>query len=105
MQRISLFFIPIKTDGGLLPHLTYSETYWGEHTTSVNGKGKEITDADLIKIGTDAGIKKADCIDMVDSIRKQTKHLVDMVQECQNQKSNLSLEGKMADLKDSLDEP
>lgn len=85
--------------------LTYSETYWGEHTTSVNGKGKGIADADLIKVGTNAGIKKTNCTDMVDSIRKQTRDLIDMLQECQNQKSDLSLEEKIEDLQDSLDEP
>jgi serine/threonine-protein kinase HipA len=63
------------------------ETYWGEHTTSVNGKGKRIADADLIKVGMDAGIKKTNCTDMIDSIRKQTRDLIDMRQECQNQKN------------------
>ena len=32
--------------------LTYSRTYYNEHTTSVNGKGKDITDEDLLKVGT-----------------------------------------------------
>ena len=85
--------------------LTYSETYWGEHTTSINGKGKEIADADLVKIGTDAGMKKSDCADILDGIRKQTGELAGMLQEYQNQKNNLSLEEKLADLQDSLDEP
>ena len=35
--------------------LTYSDTYWGEHTTSVSGIGKDITIADLVKVGTVAG--------------------------------------------------
>ena len=85
--------------------LTYSETYWGEHTTSINGKGKEIADADLVKIGTDAGMKKSDCADILDGIRKQTGELAGMLREYQNQKNNLSLEEKLADLQDSLDEP
>lgn len=30
--------------------LTYSNTYYGEHTTSVNGKGKNITDEDILEV-------------------------------------------------------
>ena len=41
--------------------LTYSDTYWGEQTTSVKGKGKNITEEDLVKVGTDAGIPKKQC--------------------------------------------
>ena len=41
--------------------LTYSDTYWGEQTTSVKGKGKNITEEDLVKVGTDAGIPKSRC--------------------------------------------
>ena len=41
--------------------LTYSDTYWGEHTTSVGGKGKDITKKDLIKLGVGAGLSAAYC--------------------------------------------
>ena len=49
--------------------LTYSDTYWGEQTTSVNGKGKGISDKDLVKVGTDAGLKKSFCVDRLKEIR------------------------------------
>ena len=56
--------------------LTYSETYWGEHTTSVNGKGKEISEEDLIKVGTDAGLKKEYCKETLEMIRTKTASLL-----------------------------
>ncbi len=51
--------------------LTYSDTYWGEQTTSVRGKGKDISEEDLVKVGTDAGLAKALCLDIVNEIRKK----------------------------------
>ena len=44
--------------------LTYSNTYYGEQTTTVNGKGKDIAKEDLLIIGRQAGInaKKAKSI-------------------------------------------
>ncbi len=50
--------------------LTYSDTYFGEHTTSVNGKAKDITDEDLIKVGTDAGLSKKKCTETLEEIKK-----------------------------------
>ncbi len=41
--------------------LTYSDTYWGEHTTSVGGKGKNITIKDLTNIGVGAGLTSEYC--------------------------------------------
>lgn len=38
--------------------MTFSQTYYGEHTTSINGKGKDITDEDLINVGLRAGLKE-----------------------------------------------
>lgn len=32
--------------------ITPGKTYYGEHTTSVNGKGKGITDEDMLKVAT-----------------------------------------------------
>ncbi|MBE5847954.1 MAG: type II toxin-antitoxin system HipA family toxin [Lachnospiraceae bacterium] len=55
--------------------LTYSDTYWGEQTTSVNGKGKSISDGDLIKTGTDAGIPKSRCLSILEEIREKVKTL------------------------------
>ncbi len=55
--------------------LTYSDTYWGEHTTSVNGKGKNISDEDLISIGVASGIKEQLCKEQIHTIREHTKDL------------------------------
>ena len=55
--------------------LTYSDTYWGEHTTSVNGKGKAITKEDMLKLGMDAGLSEDFCADCYDEINTKTKVL------------------------------
>ena len=66
-------------DGGwrLAPayDLTYSDTYWGEHTTSVCGKGKDITEKDLIKVGTDAGLSTSLCIESLSEIQDKISSL------------------------------
>lgn len=41
----------------------------GEHATSVNGKGKNITVADLVSVGVKAGISRKRCIAIADEIR------------------------------------
>lgn len=48
--------------------LTYSDTYWGEQTTSVCGKGKDISEKELIKVGTEAGLTKASCMEYLNQI-------------------------------------
>ena len=55
--------------------LTYSTTYYGEQTTSVNGKGKNITDSDMISVGINAGLSKAFCEKSIQEIRKETASL------------------------------
>ncbi len=46
--------------------MTFSNTYYNEHTTSVNGKGKNIEDIDLITVGKKIGLND---IFMEDSIK------------------------------------
>ena len=55
--------------------LTYSETYWGEQTTSVGGKGKGIVEKDLVKVGIDAGLSKTLCLKILHEIQDKTKML------------------------------
>ena len=55
--------------------LTYSATYWGEQTTSVGGKGKDISEKDLIKVGTDAGLSKSLCKKILNEIQDKTEVL------------------------------
>lgn len=50
--------------------LTYSNTYFGEHTTSINGNGKNPTEEDLIYVGTKAGLNKTTCIKEISKIRE-----------------------------------
>lgn len=49
--------------------ITYSNTYYGEHTTSVDGNGKNPGEKELMNVGTGAGIKKSLCEDIIDEIR------------------------------------
>ena len=41
--------------------LTYSTTYYGEHTTAVAGNGKNPGSKELIFVGTQAGLSKEKC--------------------------------------------
>lgn len=54
--------------------LTYSTTYFGEHTTSVNGKGKDINDEDLVKIGVDSGLSMDYCLSSLEKIKSITQN-------------------------------
>lgn len=55
--------------------ITYSTTYYGEHTTSVNGKGKEISDDDFIIIGTQAGLSGKYCEETISNIKNNISEL------------------------------
>ena len=48
--------------------LTYSSTYYGEHTTSVNGNGRNPSKEDLLSVGVKAGMNKKFCMDIVDCV-------------------------------------
>ena len=51
-KNFSFIYDDLKKTYRLAPayDLTPGKTYYGEHTTSVNGKGKNITDEDMIKV-------------------------------------------------------
>ena len=55
--------------------ITYSNTYYGEQTTTVNGKGKDITENDMITVGIKAGLSKKFCIDVLDTIKESIRPL------------------------------
>lgn len=55
--------------------LTYSDTYWGEQTTSVNGKGKDITKKDLLAVGMEAGLSQRFCNQCVHEIFEKVQSL------------------------------
>ncbi|MCH9276353.1 type II toxin-antitoxin system HipA family toxin [Bifidobacterium amazonense] len=45
----------------------------GEHTTSVNGKGRDITIADMTGIGVKAGIARSRCVSIAEGIRDRVQ--------------------------------
>jgi len=55
--------------------LTYSISGYGEHTTTINNKGKNILDGDLLEVGIKAGLKKKDCLDDIKLIKEKVKVL------------------------------
>ena len=57
--------------------MTYSNTYYMEHTTSINGKGKNILDSDLINVGLKAGLK-------IDYMENEIKNIKDVVNKLLN---------------------
>jgi serine/threonine-protein kinase HipA len=48
--------------------LTYSNTYYGEHTTSVDGNGRNPGETELLNVGMKAGMKKSVCSDIIHQI-------------------------------------
>lgn len=55
--------------------LTYSTTYYGEHTTSINGRGKSISDNDMYNVGIKAGMTIMKCKDILNEIKNETRSL------------------------------
>lgn len=49
--------------------LTYSSTYYGEHTTTVDGNGKNPTSKELIAVGVTAGMHKKRCLQIAEEIK------------------------------------
>lgn len=50
--------------------LTYSNTYYGEHTTSVNGNGKNPDKQDLLVVGLAGGMPKKICLSIIEEIEQ-----------------------------------
>lgn len=50
--------------------LTYSNTYYGEHTTTVDGEGAKPQEKDLLQVGLQAGLGKVKCQKMISEIRE-----------------------------------
>lgn len=53
--------------------LTYSTTYYGEHTTSINGNGANPSKNDLLQVGLKAGMNKQTCVQIIDEIETIVK--------------------------------
>ena len=81
--------------------LTYSDTYWGEHTTSVHGKGKDITDDDLIYVGVTSGINEKFCKEHIYMIRENTQGLSKYINLTYPGRKSLSIQERVLDLNNS----
>ena len=58
--------------------LTYSNTYYGEHTTTVDGNGRNPGKKELLAVGTMAGIKKELCMDIITEIKSCVNGMLGM---------------------------
>ena len=58
--------------------LTYSNTYYGEHTTTVDGNGRNPEKKELLAVGTMAGMKKELCMDIITEIKSCVNEMLGM---------------------------
>lgn len=56
--------------------LTYSSTYYGEHTTTVDGNGRNPERKEILTVGITAGMKKEVCVDIMDQIEKCVRDML-----------------------------
>ncbi len=82
--------------------ITYSTTYYGEQTTSVNNKGRKISDSDLHTIGIKAGLSKAYVVEELENIKENIKELDKyIVNTTKRESSKVPIEERINELKDS----
>lgn len=69
-KNFSFLFDEIEDRWRLAPayDLTYSNTYYGEHTTSVAGNGKDPGVDEILAVGTGAGLSKKKCRELYDRV-------------------------------------
>ena len=53
--------------------LTYSNTYYGEHTTAVDGNGRNPGEKEILAVGIAAGMNKEKCLDIMKGIEANVK--------------------------------
>ena len=58
--------------------LTYSNTYYGEHTTTVDGNGRNPGKKELLAVGTMAGMEKELCMDIITEIKSCVNEMLGM---------------------------
>ena len=56
--------------------LTYSNTYYGEHTTTVDGNGRNPGRKELLAVGIAAGMKKEICVESMNMIEKCVENML-----------------------------
>ena len=54
--------------------LTYSNTYYGEHTTTVDGNGRNPGEKEILAVGVAAGMERTEC-----------KRIMNQIKDCVNQ--------------------
>ena len=71
-KNFSFLFDETKSRWTLSPayDLTYSNSVNGEHATTINGNGRNPSEEDLIKVGTDSGLDRAWCRDTLETIKE-----------------------------------
>lgn len=57
--------------------LTYSATYYGEHTTTIAGNGRNPSEKELIEVGTGAGLEEEFC-------RETARNMYEVINETLN---------------------
>ena len=56
--------------------LTYSNTYYGEHTTSVDGNGRNPGKKEIMAVGIRAGLAKEKCMEIMEQIEVNVKKML-----------------------------
>lgn len=56
--------------------MTYSTTYYGEHTTTVNGNGIAPSTQDMLEVGIQAGLSKRKCKNIIEEIETCVKDML-----------------------------
>lgn len=56
--------------------ITYSNTYYGEHTTTVDGNGKNPGEKEILAVGMAAGMQKIKCIEIMNQVESCVKDML-----------------------------
>jgi serine/threonine-protein kinase HipA len=59
--------------------LTHSSTFYGQHTTSVDGNGKDPGDKELLQVGIVAGMNKKLCTSIIEEIKEKVSQQLNHV--------------------------
>lgn len=77
-KNFTYLYDEIKDSWRLSPayDLTYSSTYYGEHTTAVDGNGRNPGRKELLAVGVAAGLEKERCIAIIDTIEMTVSEML-----------------------------
>ena len=69
-KNFSFLYDESKEEWKLSPayDLTYSTTYYGEHTTTVDGEGANPGRKELMAVGLQAGISRKRCMNIIEEV-------------------------------------